>query len=433
MKKTLSILTATIILAGALVGCGGSNDTTSTTGDVSVNTGSSSTSGSSDTVEQISLKIWTPENQRTNKTIEDMAQSFQDLNPQYDISYTFEIVGEDMVKDEVMKDVESAADVFFYANDQMVELVDAGVLAKLGGSTLDMINDTMPASVVETVTNPNDDSVYGIPFTHNTFFMYYDKSLLDENDIKSLDSILAKDTGSDVINYYFESAGGWKLAAFYYGAGNTIYGESQSDFSAGCDWNNETGVAVTEYLIDLMNNPKCAFDNEISIYEKIANNQLGTWFDGAWNYDSYKAILGDDLGIAVLPTFNLKGEDKQLLGFYGSKVIGVNSHATNLPAAIQFAAYLGNEEMQVQRYLESSQIPTNNNASAIDEVTNDEIASIIIKSSEMASVTQPLVGEFGSRYWANVGGLVAEMKSGQLTKDNAKEKLDVFVATMVVE
>lgn len=436
-KKIIAILTATMMMASVLVGCGGSSDTdsSSATGTTTPSAGSSAdtSTGSSDTVEQVSLKIWTPENQRSNGTIESMAESFQALNPQYDISYTFEIVGEDIAKDEVMKDVDSAADVFFYANDQMVELVDAGILAKLGGSTLDMINDTMSDAVVGTVTNPNDDSVYGIPFTHNTFFMYYDKTLLDEEDVKSLETILAKDTGDDVINYYFESGGGWKLAAYYYGAGNTIYGESQSDFAAGCDWNNETGVAVTEYIIDLMNNPKCAFDNEISIIEKISNNQLGAWFDGAWNYDSYKAELGDNLGLAVLPTFNVGGEDKQLKGFYGSKVIGVNSHSSNLAAAVQFAAYLGGEEMQVQRFLESSQIPTNSTAGSIQEVLDDPIAAVTVAEVEIASVTQPLAAEFGSRYWTNVGGLVAEIKSGTLTKDNVKEKLDLFCAAMAVE
>ncbi len=435
MKKTLAILTATMMMATMLVGCGGSSDSGTTGGTTAGTTpsGGSDAPAGSDTVEQVNLKIWTPENQRTNKTIETMAESFQAANPQYDINFTFEVVGEDVVKDEVMKDVDSAADIFFYANDQMVELVDAGILAKLGGSTLDMINNTMSDAVVGTVTNPSDDSIYGIPFTHNTFFMYYDKTLLTEDDVKSLDTILAKDTGDDVVNYYFESAGGWKLAAYYYGAGNTIYGESQSDFAAGCDWNNETGVAVTEYIIDLMNNPKCAFDNEISIIEKISNNQLGAWFDGAWNYDAYKTELGDDLGLAILPTFNLNGEDKQLKGFYGSKVIGINSHAKNLPAAINFAAYLGSQEMQEQRFLESNQVPTNITAGEMPEVLADPVAAVTVAEAEIASVTQPLAAEFGSRYWTNAGGLIAEIKSGTLTKDNVQEKLDLFCAAMAVE
>ena len=362
-----------------------------------------------------------------------MAESFAELHPEYDIEFAYEIVGEDKAKEEVLKDPEAAADVFFYANDQMVEMVNAGVLAKLGGPTLEMINSTMSPAVVGTVTNPNDGAIYGIPFTHNTFFMYYDKSLLTDEDVKTVEGIVGKDTADGVTNFFFEAAGGWKLGAWYYGAGNTIYGESQTDFAAGCDWNNATGVAVTNYLIDLYNNPKVAFDNGVAVAELIGEHKLGAWFDGAWNYQMYKDVLGDDLGVGVLPTFEVNGKANQLKGFYGSKAIGVNTHSENLGVAVEFAAYIGGEEMQVKRFVESNQIPTNSAAGQNEAVLADEIAAVTVKEAEVASVTQPLAAEFGSKYWANVGGITAEIISGELTKDNAQEKLDAFVATMVVE
>lgn len=426
-RKAFAMIMTSMMAMTMLAGCGDAK-VSETPNDAETNT-----TTDNGEAEEVTLKVWTPENQRSNQTIEKMAESFQKEHPEWDIDFVFEIVGEDKAKDEVMKDVDSAADVFFFANDQMVELVNAGALAKLGGKAVEDMKANMSESVVGTVTNPDDNSIYGIPFTHNTFFMYYDKSIFGEEDVKTMEGIMNKETADDVTNFFFESGGGWKLGAWYYGAGNTIYGESQNDFAKGCDWNNETGVAVTNYLIDLKNNPKCAFDNEISITEKISQHQLGAWFDGPWNYESYKEILGDDLGLAVLPTFNLNGEDKQLKGFYGSKAIGVNSHSKALPAAIAFATYLGSEEMQIQRFKESNQIPTNNNAAAIEEVLNDEVASVMVKEAEMASVTQPLAAEFGSKYWANVGGIGAEIKSGALTKENAKEKLDVFVKTLEVE
>ena len=383
-------------------------------------------------VKEVSLKVWTPENQRTNGTIESMADAFQAAHPELKINWTFEVVGEDKAKDEVMKDVDSAADVFFYANDQMVELCNAGALAKLGGSTLDMVKSTMSDAVVGTVTNPNDGGVYGIPFTHNTFFMYYDKSIMSDEDVKSIEAIMSKKTADDVTNYFFESAGGWKLGAWYYGAGNTIYGESQSDFAKGCDWNNETGVAVTKYLIDLKNNPKCAFDNGISVAELISNHKLGVWFDGAWNYNMYKESLGDDLGLGVLPTFKVNGKECQLKGFYGSKAIGVNSHSKALPEAIQFAAFIGNEENQVKRFTESNQIPTNLAAGKNAAVLADPVAAVTVKEAEIASVTQPLAAEFGSRYWSAAGSLTDEIKGGIITKENVQAKMDTFAAALAV-
>ena len=442
-KKFISLFCASTVLMGAMTGCGAAKTEETVPEKEAATTAPEKEEAKEEVkedkkeekveVQDVKLKVWTPENQHANGTIQAMGESFQALHPEYNIEFTYEIIGEDKVKDEILKDASSAADVFFFANDQMVELVNAGVLAKLGGSTLDMINETMTETVVDTVTNPNDNAVYGIPFTHNTFFAYYDKSLMTEEDVKTIEGIVSKETGDDVTNYFFESAGGWKLGAWYYGAGNTIYGESQNDFAAGADWNNETGLAVTNYLIDLAQNPKVGFDNEISVTERISNNTLGVWFDGAWNYDVYHDILGDNLGLAVLPTFEINGEAKQLKGFYGSKAIGVNTHSENLPVAVQFAAYLGSEEMQVKRYEESKQVPTNIKASQTESVLADPLASIIVKEVEVASVAQPVAAEFGSRYWSNVGALGTEIKSGDLNKDNAQAKLDTFVATMEVK
>jgi arabinogalactan oligomer/maltooligosaccharide transport system substrate-binding protein len=312
-----------------------------------------------------------------------------------------------------------------------MELVNAGAIARLGGSTEEMVKTTMAEAVVDTVRA--DDAIYGIPFTHNTFFMYYDKSLLNEEDIQSIESIMAKETADDVYNFCFDSAGGWKLGAWYYGAGLNIYGDSQVDFAAGSNWNNETGVAVTNYLIDLINNPKCAYADDVSLSELAADNRIGAWFDGSWNYNLYKEALGDNLGLAIIPTFNPDGNDYQLKGFYGSKVIGVNSQAKYPAAAVAFAAYLGNEEMQMKRFIETEQVPTNLSVGESEEVQANEVAAVIVKEANEASVMQPTSAEFGSRYWPNVGGIATEIRSGDLNKSNVQEKLDAFVETLIVE
>ena len=126
--------------------------------------------------EPVTLKIWAPENQRQTGTMDSMAKSFQELHPEWDITFTIEAVGEDVAKDEILKDVSAAGDVFFFANDQLNELVNAGAIAKLGGSAEELVKTTMADTVVDTVT-ASDGSIYAIPFTHNTFFMFYDKTI----------------------------------------------------------------------------------------------------------------------------------------------------------------------------------------------------------------------------------------------------------------
>jgi arabinogalactan oligomer/maltooligosaccharide transport system substrate-binding protein len=263
--------------------------------------------------------------------------------------------------------------------------------------------------------------------------MYYDKSIMSETDITSIENIMAVETGDDVYNFCFDSAGGWKLGSWYYGAGNTIYGASATDFAAGCDWNNATGLAVTEYIINLVNNSKCAYADDVSLSELTADHRIGAWFDGSWNYDLYHDALGDDLGLAVIPTFNPDGTDYQLKGFYSSKAIGVNAQSANPAAVVAFAAYLGSEEMQLQRFVETSQVPTNITAGESTEVQASDIAAVIVKEANEASVMQPTSAEFNGKYWSNVSAFATEIRSGDFNIDNMQEKLDTFCASMAVE
>ncbi len=424
MSKLMAAFLA-VSMAASLAACGSSSSSGEQTG----SDGTQGNAGGETT--DVTLTVWCPENQVSTGSMEEMQTSFQELHPEWNITWKTSIVGEDVCKDEILKDVEAAADVFMFSNDQLTDLVDTGAIAQLGGSTEAMVKETMAESVVDTVTI--DGKLYAIPFTHNTFFMYYDKTLLDENDIKTLEGIVGKDTAENVYNFYFESAGGWKLGAYYYGAGCSVFGESGSDLSAGVDWNNETGLAVTNYLIDLINNPKCAYDGEITVNELISEHRLGAWFDGSWNYDAYLEVLGDDLGLAVIPTFNLDGEDHQLLGFYGSKAIGVNAHSKSMAAAVAFAAYLGGEEMQLKRYEDSGQVPTNLTVSASETVTNDPLAAVIVEEANIASVAQPQNAVFSKRYWSYANAIPTEIRSGELTKDNAQAKLDAFVDAMTAE
>ena len=259
----------------------------------------------------------------------------------------------------------------------------------------------------------------------------YDKTLLNGVDITSLDAILAAPTADGVYNFRFDDAGGWKLGAWYYGAGLHVFGAAGDDLAAGCDWNSATGVAVTQYLVNMINNPKV--NSADDVFELIGEKKLAAWFTGSWDYDKAKEILGDDLGLATIPTYKLNGQDVQLKGFYGSKAIGVNATSKNLALATEFAAYLGGEEQQIARFTGSGQVPTNINAGKIEAVQKDEVAAVIVAEANNCSVAQPTDATFGSRYWAKAGLFITDIKSGALTVDNAQDWLNTWVDALCAE
>ena len=55
-------------------------------------------------------------------------------------------------------------------------------------------------------TAMSGDKLYAIPFTHNTFFMYYDKSLLSEDQIKSMEGIAPARSRANVFLFIEDSS-----------------------------------------------------------------------------------------------------------------------------------------------------------------------------------------------------------------------------------
>ena len=160
--------------------------------------------------------------------------------------------------------------------------------------------------------------------------------------------------------------------------------------------------------------------------ELIANHKLGAWFDGSWNYETYKKELGDDLGVATIPTYTLEGKEVQMKGFYGSKAIGVNAQSKNLKVATEFAAFLGSEEQQIARFTATGTVPTNKKAAEIDAVKNDMVAAVIVAEANNCSVAQPTDPTFAT-YWNYAGTIKTDILNGKLTTDNAQEWLNTLV------
>src|SRR5699024_1419762 len=131
MKKKLVLILMSLVLVLALLGCKkedpGDKDVVNNENN-EPNEGEGNEDGDSDdtTPEKVSLKVWAPENQIQTGTMQAMFDSFQELHPEWDIDFNIEAQGEDTAKEEILKDIAATADVYFFANDQLAELVDAG-------------------------------------------------------------------------------------------------------------------------------------------------------------------------------------------------------------------------------------------------------------------------------------------------------------------
>ncbi len=365
--------------------------------------------------EAITLKVWGPqEDQANNESFLPVAcAQFAEAHPEWDITWVFEVCAEGDAGTMVTKDPTAAADVYMFANDQLGALMQANAIARLGGATLDQIKADNSETMVKSVTS--GDGVYGVPFTGNTWFLYYDKSVYTEEDIKSLDAMMAKKTVA------FPVTNTWYMPAFFFAVGGTMFGDG-TDGAAGITFGDENAVAATKYVANALAAGTMIDDASGAGLDGLRNGTVGAIFSGTWDAKNVEEALGENYGAAQLPCITIDGAEKQLYSFSGSKAYGVNPNSANMKAATALAAWLGSAEMQDLHFeLRNGEvIPCNAELLAGSEYSGNAAAVAQDATIANTSKLQPSIPEMGT-YWGNAESLGKALANGEVNEANAAE------------
>ena len=411
MKKLIALLLACVMVLG-LVACGGNapetqpqagNDTTAPAGP-----------------EAITLKVWAPQEDQVdaNSWLCQMQAAFEAAHPEYAITWQNGVCPEGDAATMVTADPAAAADVYMFANDQLGTLLQAGALSQVGGSYLEQLKNDVSATYLNTVTS-TDGKVYGFPVAPNTWFMYYNKSLVGDADLTSMESILEKGIVA------MEIKNSWYLPSFFFAAGATLFGETGADAAAGVQFGGEAGINATNAVLDLLANPNFKVDGDGYGNAGLKNGTVAAYFSGSWDYEKLYAALGEDLGAVPAPTVMINGAPAQLKAYAGSKAVGVNPNAKNQKAAVQFAAFLASADSQLLRFQLRNITPA---VTALAE--NADVAASIVAVAESAtmayaSVAQPTIAEMNP-VWGPVGTYGSNLADGTVTRDNVAEMVDLL-------
>lgn len=444
-KKVLSLLLATAMAATCLTACGG-NDTTTEPETTTEETGEETTEETTETEEAgeetteetaateeeeitATIKVWSPSEDQSAENgnwLGTMCDAFNEAHPNWNLTFEYGVCAESDAKTQVGQDPTAAADVYFYANDQLTDLIAANGIAKLGGETETYVKETNSQAIVDSVTV--DGAVYGVPFTTNTWFMYYDKSAFTEDEVKNLDTMLAKDKVSFPLN------NSWYIASFYVANGCTLFGDG-TDEAAGIDFGGDKGTAVTNYLVNMVANPNFVNDKDGSGLAGLRDGSVKAMFSGSWDYAAVKEALGDNFGVTVLPSITIDGEAKQMKSFAGSKAIGVNPNSQYPQVAVALAKFLGSAEAQQSHYDLRSIVPCNTELLAQEAVQADALVVAQNATFDTTSILQPFVSKMGN-YWTPAENFGNSLLNGEVTADNAAEMTESFntsLNTSVVE
>lgn len=365
--------------------------------------------------EKIRLMVWSPSEDQSKDSgqwLQTCCENFAALHPEWDITFVYGVSDEASAAGAVAQDPEASADVFMYANDTLTTMTDANALAKFGGIYAEELKATNSETLLDSLTL--DGNIYGVPFTTNTWYMYYDKSVFTEADVKSLDAMLEK----GVVSFPFVNS--WYLPAFYFGNGCTLFGDGTQE-ELGADFGGEKAVEVTEYLVDLVANPNFKIDQDGSGLAGLRDGSINAIFSGSWDAAAVQEILGDDMGVAALPTYTLNGEEKQMYAYAGSKAIGVNTATKYMKASVELAMYLGSAEAQRLHYELRNVIPCNTELNSDPEIAADPVVQAQNDTFDRTSILQPFVAAM-SNCWTPVENMGKAIRNGSVTKENAAEQ-----------
>ena len=406
-KKVLASLLCASMVATMVAGCGSSDDKKGT---------ESAKSDSGKTT----ITVMGPSEDLDDAQgawLKTECEAFAKEHTEWDIDFEYVTTSESDAKDVVTKDPKAAADVYLFANDQIEALVKANAISKLGGETAEYVKSSNSEAMAATVTYDGD--IYAVPYTSNTWFMYYDKSKFTDSDVKSLDKMLEKNKVA------FNITEGWYMSSFFLANGCTYFGKDGKDNSAGVDISGDKGTQATQAMVSLVNNPNFVNDLQGVGIAGLRDGSVGAYFSGSWDYKSVKEILGNNFGAVSLPTVKIGGKDKQLLAFAGSKAIAVNPNCKYQQVAVALAKYLGSKDAQKKHYELRGVIPCNTELLATDEVKKDALVTAQNDTFNKTSVIQPTVTGMND-YWTPAQNFAKAIVNGEITADNAAAKTQDF-------
>jgi len=371
--------------------------------------------------ETVNLKLWGSQDDQV--MLQGMVDSFKAAHPDMNVEVTLGVVGEPDAQARYSEDPAAAADVFAFPDDQLYNLVRAGALYEITLNKDAIIAANSEGSVKACTI---DDAMYAYPMTaDNGYFLYYDKSVISEEDAKSLDSLLAaaNKAGKKV---FMDVSNGWYIASFFLGAGCTLFFDENGNQL--CDFNNEKGLAAAEAIQAFTADP--AFmtgepntDLPGGIGDTIAAGVCGTWVSAP-----IKEALGDNYAATKLPTFTLNGEQVQMSSFAGFKLVGVNFLTAHPLEAMALAEWITNEENQLVRFQVREIGPSNLNVAASEEVkANIHLAALALQN-QFGSAQQGV----SNNYWTPAEAFGAAMEN----KDYSiplQDMLDTLVAQATAE
>ncbi len=382
--KWISTLLMLTIGVGLLSGCGKAADNNTAT--EATDTTSNGEDGT------VTLRVWSEES--NFDFMNQMIESFkQEYSGQANFDITLEESSDSEAKNNVLKDIHNAADVYPLADDQITGLVAGGALYPVPNDS--EVKSANNEGAVEAATV--NDVLYAYPMTaDNGYFMYYNKKYFKDSDLATLDGMLevaAKNNKKITMDW----SSGWYLYSFF---GNTglDFGVNEDGVTNHCNWNAKDtaikGVDIAKALLQISKNPGFKNGVDADLTKGAEDGSVIAGVSGAWNAATFKKIWGDNYGAVKLPTYTCNGQQVQMASFKGYKYMGVSAYSKYPEWAAKLADWFTNEQNQTLRFEQNNQGPSNTVAASSDAVSKVPALTAVAAQAEYGTLQR-----VGNSYW----------------------------------
>ncbi len=385
------------------------------------------------------ILIWGPgEHQEFLKEV--MADYAKAQGEDYGFEFEFGVVSEADAYSQLNTDVKSGANVYAFANDQLVNLVKIGALARVDDTTAAKIKlENSNAAYEMGVFN---GGLYAYPYSaDNGFFMFYDSSVV-KTDITDLNAVLndVKTAGKKFIVEYTNS---WYAGSMMYGAGGkyeAIYDETgeldrvETNLDQKPDGGQYSyGVLGAEGWATLARNEVVLSGSNDLITSTANEGNLGAVITGTWMAGALETAWGtENYAAAPLPqwTSKLDNAKHDWWTFAGGKLYGVNTHTdeARLAESRKIAAYLSSKEIQDKRFDTLSVGPSNTELAKQEKVTSNVALGALLKQMDGHAVAQKSMPQ---SYWDAFGAFGEACKPNGTLDNTSAASIETYITSMV--
>lgn len=362
-------------------------------------------------VEEVTLNVWASEDEQ--KIVESLSSEFvEKYKDEVELTVKVSTQSEDDAANVITSDIEGAADIFSIPNDQVAGLVRAGALAEI---SKDEFKDVVTRNTAGSIQCSSvGDKLYGFPRTaDNGYFLYYNTKFLNEKEVLTWETLLAKVAKFKGKKVAMELNSGWYGFGFFRAAGLETSVDEKGNTK--CNYNSKTtkikGVDVATTMINIGRHPAFLSAENDQVESGVASGVIVAAISGTWNAEKISKAWGENYAATKLPTFKCAGQNLQMYSPAGSKIFSVNAKSKSVKWASKLADWLTNEESQIKMSEEKGTGPSNIKAAESEVVKNNKALAAVAMQQQWSDVQY-----VGNNYWE------ATKTFGQVCADGNKDK-----------